>query len=113
MVMWIYKSGFEVLNLRNERIYVFKKTLKQRTVLVAVSSLTAGLLSILGTPTANAAVTVANKFSLAIGNSDTGTTVVTAGGGDTTNDKSVGFVAVTSAASANQEAVAAQLPALC
>jgi hypothetical protein len=83
------------------------KTIKQHIALVAVSSLTAGLLSIIATPSANAAVTIADKFSLAIGNSATGTTVVTAGGGDTTLDKSVGFVAVTSAASANQEAVAA------
>ena len=83
------------------------KTIKQHIALVAVSSLTAGLLSIMATPSANAAVTIADKFSLAIGNSATGTTVVTAGGGDTTLDKSVGFVAVTSAASANQEAVAA------
>jgi hypothetical protein len=84
-----------------------KKTMKQRVALVAVSALTAGLFSVVSAPTANAAVTVANKFSIAIGNSSTGSNVVTAGGGDTTLDKSIGFVAVISATAGNQEAVAA------
>jgi len=83
------------------------KTIKQRIAVVAVLALTAGVLSVLSTPAANAAVTIADKFALAVGNSSTGSVVITAGGGDTTLDKNVGFVAVTSATSANQEVVAA------
>jgi hypothetical protein len=71
--------------------------MKQRIALVAVSVLTAGLFSVVSTPVANAAVAQASTFALAISNSTTGTNVVTAGGGDTSLDKSIGFVALTSA----------------
>ena len=86
---------------------MLKKTTKQRIALVAVSALTAGVLSVVAAPAANAAVAGANKFALSTLNSSTGNPVITADGGDTTADKNVGFVAVTSADSANQEAVAA------
>jgi len=81
------------------------KTIKQHIAVVAVSALTAGVLSVVAAPAANAAVTLASRFSIAIGNSSTGVNVITAGGGDTTLDKSIGFVAVTSADSADQVAV--------
>ena len=76
---------------------MYTKTMKQRIALVAVSVLTAGLFSVVSTPVANAAVAQASTFALAISNSTTGTNVVTAGGGDTSLDKSIGFVALTSA----------------
>jgi hypothetical protein len=94
------------LNLTNERKNMSTKTLRKRIALAAVTALGSGLLSVVAVPSANSAVTIADKFSIAIGNSSTGSNVVTAGGGDTTLDKSIGFVAVTSAASGNQEAVA-------
>jgi trimeric autotransporter adhesin len=84
------------LNLSKERKQMSTKTMKQRIAIVAVSALTAGLFSVVSTPAANAAIAKAGTFALAITNSSTGANVVTAGGGDTTLDKSIGFVAMTS-----------------
>jgi hypothetical protein len=82
------------------------KTMKQRIALVAVSALTAGLFSVVSTPVANAIATPAATLNVATTNSATGTTVLTAAtAGDTTLDRSIGFVAVTSADGTDQVAV--------
>jgi len=75
------------------------KTMKQRIALVAVSALTAGVLSVVAAPAANAATAdvTASSLWLATTNSSTGAPVITAAGGDTALDKNIGFVAVTSA----------------
>jgi hypothetical protein len=75
-----------------------KKTVKQRIALVAVSTLTAGVLSVISAPIANAGVgdVTANTLWLASTNSTTGVPIVTALGGDTAADKNTGFVAITS-----------------
>jgi hypothetical protein len=75
-----------------------KNTMKQRIALVAVSTLTAGVLSVISAPIANAAVgdVTANTLWLASTNSTTGVPIVTALGGNTAADKNTGFVAITS-----------------
>ncbi len=85
------------------------KTLRKRIALVAVSALTAGLFSVVSAPVANATAgdTAADTLAIQIGNSTTGAVVQTAGGGDTAADKSLGFVAVTSATGTDQVAVGA------
>jgi len=77
--------------------------MKQRIALVAVSALTAGLFSVVSTPAANAGAgdLVAESLFLSTTNSDTGSPVVTNAGGDPAADKSVGLLALTSAAAAN------------
>jgi len=81
--------------------------MKQRIALVAVSALTAGVLSVVAAPAANATAgdTAADTLAIQITNSTTGAVVQTAGGGDTAADKSLGFIAVTSATGTNQVAV--------
>jgi len=71
------------------------KTLRKRLALVAVSALGAGLLSVIATPVANAAAADVTPESLWIAttNSATGSPVLTAAGGDTALDKSVGYLA--------------------
>jgi len=71
------------------------KTMKQRIALVAVSALTAGLFSVVSTPVANAAASDVTPESLWLAtlNSSTGQPVVTAAGGDTALDRSVGYLA--------------------
>jgi len=71
------------------------KTLRKRLALVAVSALGAGLLSVIATPVANAAAADVTPESLWIAttNSATGSPVLTALGGDTALDKSVGYLA--------------------
>ena len=75
-----------------------KKTVKQRIALVAVSALSAGVLSVTSAPIANAVAgdVTANTLWLASTNSTTGAPIVTALGGDTAADKNTGFVAITS-----------------
>jgi len=74
------------------------KTMKQRIALVAVSALTAGVLSVASAPVANAAADATfGSLWLATTNSTTGAVVATGTGGDTALDKNIGFVAVTSA----------------
>jgi len=72
-----------------------KKTIKQRIALVAASALTAGVLSVVSAPVANAAAGDVTEESLWLAtlNSATGQPVVTADGGDTTADRSVGYLA--------------------
>jgi hypothetical protein len=79
--------------------------MKQRIALVAVSALTAGLFSVVSTPVANAAAgdVVAETLWLSSTNSVTGLTVSTAAGGDPAADRSVGLLAVTSAAAAGAQ----------
>jgi len=71
------------------------KTLRKRIAVVAVSALTAGLFSVVSTPVANAAAgdVTPESLWLATTNSATGQPVVTAAGGDTALDKSVGYLA--------------------
>jgi len=75
------------------------KTIKQRIAVVAVSALTAGVISVVSAPAANSATADATASSLWIAtlNSSTTDAVVTAAGGDTSLDRSKGFLAVTSA----------------
>ncbi len=90
-------------NSTNERKNMSTKTLRKRIALVAVSALGAGLLSVVPVSSANATAgdAVAQSLWLASTNSTTGDTVLTAAGGDPALDKSVGVVAITSAAAAN------------
>jgi hypothetical protein len=85
------------------------KTIKQRIALVAVSALTAGVLSVVAAPAANAAVgaTTANSLWLATTNSTTGAPIGVAAGGDVVlaTDAGVGFIAVTSAPVALRQVV--------
>jgi trimeric autotransporter adhesin len=85
------------------------KTLRKRIALVAVSALGAGLLSVVAVPSANAAAgdTTADSLWLATTNSSTGAPLTTAAGGDVVaaTDKSVGFLAVTSANAAGAQVV--------
>jgi len=78
--------------------------MKQRIALVAVSALTAGLFSVVSTPAANAAAAdvTAESLWLATTNSATGSPVVTAAGGDTAADLSVGWLALTNTAGTTQ-----------
>jgi len=96
-------------NSTNERKNMSTKTMKQRIALVAVSALTAGLFSVVSTPVANAAAgdTTADSLWLATTNSSTGAPLTTAAGGDVVaaTDKSVGFLAVTSADAAGAQVV--------
>ena len=80
------------------------KTIKQRIALVAVSALTAGVLSVLSTPTANAGVAdvTASSLWLATQNSATTDPVLTAAGGDTAADRSKGFLALTNTTGTTQ-----------
>jgi len=78
------------------------KTLRKRIALVAVSALGAGLLSLVAVPAANAAVAAASTLQLATTNSTSGSVVATASGGSASLDKSLGFVAVTTATGTNQ-----------
>ena len=77
---------------------MLKNRMKQRIALVAVSALTAGVLSVASAPQVNAGVNdvTANTLWLASTNSTTGVPIVTALGGDTAADKNMGFVAITS-----------------
>jgi hypothetical protein len=88
------------LDLTIERKQMSTKSMKQRIALVAVSALTAGFLSVVSTPAANAAVgdVTANTLWLASTNSTTTSAVLTAAGGDTAADKSKGFLAITNTA---------------
>jgi hypothetical protein len=79
--------------------------MKQRIALVAVSALTAGLFSVVSTPVANAAAgdLVAETLFLSTTNSATGLAVITDAGGAADTDKSVGLLALTSAAAAGAQ----------
>jgi hypothetical protein len=83
--------------------------MKQRIALVAVSALTAGLFSVVSTPAANAAAGGTTDLSIWVSttNSVTGVPLTTADGGDVvaTTDRSVGWVALTSAAVADRQAI--------
>jgi hypothetical protein len=69
--------------------------MKQRIAVVAVSTLTAGLFSVVSAPVANAnVVAVAGKFAIHTTNSSTGVAINTAGGLNGAG-RSIGFVAVT------------------
>jgi len=81
------------------------KTLRKRIALVAVSALGVGLMSVVAAPVASAGLVAAGGLNIATTNSTTGAVVVTAGGGDTGADRSIGFVAVTSADGTDQVAV--------
>jgi nuclear pore complex protein Nup62 len=83
------------------------KTMKQRIAVVAVSALTAGLFSVVSTPVANAAAgdLVQESLFLSTTNSATGAPVITDLGGASDLDKSVGLLALTSAAAANVQVV--------
>jgi hypothetical protein len=72
------------------------KTIRKRIAVVAVSALTAGVFSVVSTPVANATAVGDDRLCVAITNSATGSPVTTAAGGDTSLDRSVGFVALTS-----------------
>ena len=87
------------------------KTMKQRIALVAVSALTAGLFSVVSTPAANAAVPNAGTLAIGITNSASGSAVIAASGGDAGTQRSIGFVAVTSADVAVAAGVASQATA--
>jgi len=69
------------------------KTMKQRIALVAVTALTAGFLSVVAAPVANAAVVADDSMSIGIKASTTGS--ADAASGDTTNNTSVGWIAKT------------------
>jgi len=74
------------------------KTMKQRIALVAVSALTAGVLSVMSAPVANAATIAAGKFGIAVTNANAATTATL----DTGNARSLGFIADTSASAAGR-----------
>jgi len=109
MLIDIKARARRILYLNIERKQMSTKTMKQRIALVAVSALTAGFLSVVSTPAANAATAdvTANSLWVATTNSATTDPVVTAAGGDTALDKSKGFLAVTSADLAGAQAVQA------
>jgi hypothetical protein len=67
--------------------------MKQRIALVAVSALTAGVLSVASAPVANAAVVADNSMNIQIAASTTGAAAIASG--DTTNGVSVGWIAKT------------------
>jgi len=84
------------------------KTLRKRIALVAVSALGAGLMSVVAAPVANAAAgdhLDAGAIWLSTTNSATGSAVVTNAGGAPDLDRSVGFLALTSAAAAGAQVV--------
>jgi hypothetical protein len=87
-------------NSTNERKNMSTKTIYKRIALVAVAALGAGVLSVVPA-NATAGDAVAQSLWLSSTNSTTGDTVLTAAGGDPAADKSVGMVAITSAAAAN------------
>ena len=80
------------------------KTIKQRIAVVAVSALTAGFLSVVSTSAANAAYdatgVAAGELYISKTASTTGSAVVSATVGYSTNNKSVGWIAETSASDA-------------
>ena len=73
-----------------------RNMIKKRIAVLTVSALTAGVFSVASAPAVNAAVVPVGGLNIATTNSDTGSFILTAAGGDTTADRSVGFVTVTS-----------------
>ena len=98
--------------MTNERKNMSTKTLRKRIALVAVTALTAGLVSVVGTPAANAgatdnATTAANTLQLAIKASTTGSVITssTAEDNSTNRNFSVGLLAVGTGTGTTQTAV--------